>query len=221
MAHPGSAYSRTAVPNGASCCSRPLGIWQWISMESSNTIGARAQREFEDLLKHDRAVVVALVFVIAISWLYLPAGAGMGMSAFENVLAIHGYRGVRWIVDGSAHDCHEPVLDRWIGAVRAAGENHSARVPAGVALRARPRRVGRGPLGGRHLGGALHNPSARPCRPASVHPARHPLRAAGRYRSPEPCERSPCKRGLHDRLDYPLAGARSHTICHVQLGFGG
>jgi len=52
-------------------------------MESSNTIGARAQREFEDLLKHDRAVVVALVFVIAISWLYLPAGAGMGMSAFE------------------------------------------------------------------------------------------------------------------------------------------
>jgi predicted metal-binding membrane protein len=54
------------------------------SMESSNTIGARAQREFEDLLKHDRAVVVAaLVFVIAISWLYLLAGAGMGMSAFE------------------------------------------------------------------------------------------------------------------------------------------
>jgi predicted metal-binding membrane protein len=54
------------------------------SMESSKTIGARAQREFEDLLKHDRAVVVAaLVFVIAISWLYLLAGAGMGMSAFE------------------------------------------------------------------------------------------------------------------------------------------
>jgi predicted metal-binding membrane protein len=53
-------------------------------MESSNTIGARAQREFEDLLKHDRAVVVAaLVFVIAISWLYLLAGAGTGMSAFE------------------------------------------------------------------------------------------------------------------------------------------
>jgi predicted metal-binding membrane protein len=54
------------------------------SMESSNTIGARAQREFEDLLKHDRAVVVAaLVFVIAVSWLYLLAGAGMGVSAFE------------------------------------------------------------------------------------------------------------------------------------------
>jgi predicted metal-binding membrane protein len=54
------------------------------SMESSNTIGARAQREFEDLLKHDRAVVVAaLVFVITVSWLYLLAGAGMGMSAFE------------------------------------------------------------------------------------------------------------------------------------------
>lgn len=54
------------------------------SMESSNTIGARAQREFEDLLKHDRAVVVAaLVFVIAASWLYLLAGAGTGMSPFE------------------------------------------------------------------------------------------------------------------------------------------
>ena len=54
------------------------------SMESSNTTGARAQREFEDLLKHDRAVVVAaLVFVIAVSWLYLLAGAGTGMSAFE------------------------------------------------------------------------------------------------------------------------------------------
>src|SRR5262245_15237122 len=53
-------------------------------MESSNTIGARAQREFEDLLKHDRAVVVgALVLVIAISWLYLLAGAGTGMSALE------------------------------------------------------------------------------------------------------------------------------------------
>src|SRR5262245_37339569 len=54
------------------------------SRESSNTIGARAQREFEGLLKHDRAVVVAaLVFVIAISWLYLLTGAGTGMSAFE------------------------------------------------------------------------------------------------------------------------------------------
>lgn len=53
-------------------------------MESSNTIGSRAPRDFEDLLKHDRAVVVAaLVFVIAISWLYVLAGAGMGMSAFE------------------------------------------------------------------------------------------------------------------------------------------
>ena len=53
-------------------------------MESSNTIGARAQREFEDLLKHDRAVVVAaLVFVIVVSWLYVLAGAGTGMSAFE------------------------------------------------------------------------------------------------------------------------------------------
>ncbi len=51
---------------------------------SSNTMGARTQREFEDLLKHDRAVVVgALVLVIAISWLYLLAGAGTGMSAFE------------------------------------------------------------------------------------------------------------------------------------------
>jgi predicted metal-binding membrane protein len=54
------------------------------SMESPNTIGARAQREFEDLLKRDRAVVVAaLVFIIAISWLYLLAGAGTGMSVFE------------------------------------------------------------------------------------------------------------------------------------------
>jgi predicted metal-binding membrane protein len=53
-------------------------------MESSNTIGARTPRDFEDLLKHDRAVVVAaLVFVIAISWLYVLAGAGTGMSAFE------------------------------------------------------------------------------------------------------------------------------------------
>jgi predicted metal-binding membrane protein len=53
-------------------------------MESSNTMGARAQREFEDLLKHDRAVVVAaLVFVIVVSWLYVLAGAGTGMSAFE------------------------------------------------------------------------------------------------------------------------------------------
>jgi predicted metal-binding membrane protein len=39
---------------------------------------------FEDLVKHDRAVVVAaLVLVIAISWLYLLAGAGTGMSVFE------------------------------------------------------------------------------------------------------------------------------------------
>src|SRR5262245_23491322 len=54
------------------------------SRESSNTIGALAQREFEGLLKHDRAVVVAaLVFVITISWLYLLVGAGTGMSAFE------------------------------------------------------------------------------------------------------------------------------------------
>ena len=53
-------------------------------MESSNTNGARAQREFEELLKHDRAIVVAaLVFVTAISWLYVLAGAGMGVSAFE------------------------------------------------------------------------------------------------------------------------------------------
>ena len=54
------------------------------SMESSNTVGDRTQREFEGLLKHDRAVVVAaLVFVIAVSWLYLMVGAGTGMSAFE------------------------------------------------------------------------------------------------------------------------------------------
>ena len=33
------------------------------------------------------------------------------------------------------------------GAVCAAREDHSARAPAGVALRARPRRVGRGALG--------------------------------------------------------------------------
>src|SRR5262245_22914462 len=53
-------------------------------MESSNTIGARAQRELEDLLKHDRAVVIAaLAFVIVVSWLYVLAGAGTGMSAFE------------------------------------------------------------------------------------------------------------------------------------------
>src|SRR5262245_30585394 len=52
--------------------------------ESSNTIDARPQREFEVLLKHDRAVVVAsLVFVIVVSWLYVLAGAGTGMSAFE------------------------------------------------------------------------------------------------------------------------------------------
>src|SRR5262245_8229166 len=52
--------------------------------ESSNTIDARAQREFEALLKHDRAVVLAsLVFVIVVSWLYLLVGAGTGMSAFE------------------------------------------------------------------------------------------------------------------------------------------
>jgi predicted metal-binding membrane protein len=51
---------------------------------SSHSIAARAQRAFEDLLKHDSAVVLsALVFVSAISWLYLLAGAGMGMSAFE------------------------------------------------------------------------------------------------------------------------------------------
>jgi len=53
-------------------------------IESSGTIGARARQEFEDLLKHDRAVVLAvLVFVGVVSWLYLLAGAGMGMSAFE------------------------------------------------------------------------------------------------------------------------------------------
>jgi predicted metal-binding membrane protein len=53
-------------------------------MESSGTIGTRARQEFEDLLKHDRAAVVAaLVFVSAVCWLYLLAGAGMGMSAFE------------------------------------------------------------------------------------------------------------------------------------------
>lgn len=53
-------------------------------MDSSNTIGAWAGRKLEDLLMHDRAVVVAaLVFVIAISWLYLLVGAGTGMSAFE------------------------------------------------------------------------------------------------------------------------------------------
>src|SRR5262245_56515515 len=54
------------------------------STESSNTTGVREQRQFEDLLKHDRAVVVAaLVFVIAVSWLYVLAGAGTGMSTFE------------------------------------------------------------------------------------------------------------------------------------------
>src|SRR5262245_15345494 len=53
-------------------------------MKSSNPMNARAQREFEDLLKHDRVVVVAsLVFDIVVSWLYLLAGAGTGMSAFE------------------------------------------------------------------------------------------------------------------------------------------
>jgi predicted metal-binding membrane protein len=53
-------------------------------IESSGTIGTRARRKFEDLLKHDRAVVLAaLVFVSAVAWLYLLAGAGMGMSAFE------------------------------------------------------------------------------------------------------------------------------------------
>lgn len=53
-------------------------------MQSANTIRARAPREFEDMLKHDRAVVVAaLVFVIAISWLYLLAGAGTGMPVLE------------------------------------------------------------------------------------------------------------------------------------------
>jgi len=53
-------------------------------MESSNTTGVRAQQELENLLKHDRAVVItALVFVSAISWLYVLAGAGMGMSALE------------------------------------------------------------------------------------------------------------------------------------------
>ena len=40
------------------------------------------------------------------------------------------------------------------GAVCAAREDHSARAPAGVALRARPRRVGRGALGGPRLGAA-------------------------------------------------------------------
>ena len=53
-------------------------------METSNTVGSRAPRDLEGLLKHDRAVVVAaLLFAIAISWLYVLAGAGMGMSAFE------------------------------------------------------------------------------------------------------------------------------------------
>lgn len=43
-----------------------------------------AGREFEAVLKRDRAVVVAaLVFVIAVCWFYLLSGAGMGMSAFE------------------------------------------------------------------------------------------------------------------------------------------
>src|SRR5262245_23303469 len=71
------------APNGASCCSRSCGTGM-DSRESSNTIGAWAQREFEDLLKHGRAVVVAaLVLVIAISWLNLVAGAGTGMSVFE------------------------------------------------------------------------------------------------------------------------------------------
>jgi len=54
------------------------------STESSSAVGARARRELEALLKHDRAIVVAgLVFVTAISWLYVLVGAGMGMSAFE------------------------------------------------------------------------------------------------------------------------------------------
>ena len=53
-------------------------------MAHLGSASARAQRKFEDLLKHDRAVVVAaLFFVIAMSWLYLLAGAGTGMSAFE------------------------------------------------------------------------------------------------------------------------------------------
>ena len=53
-------------------------------MESSNAIDSQAQRKFEALLKHDRALVVAaLVFVIAVCWLYVLAGAGTGMSAFE------------------------------------------------------------------------------------------------------------------------------------------
>jgi len=38
----------------------------------------------ETVVKHDRLVVVtALIAVIALSWAYLLAGAGMGMSAFE------------------------------------------------------------------------------------------------------------------------------------------
>lgn len=45
---------------------------------------ADAGREFEAMLKRDRAVVVAaLVSVIAVCWLYLWSGAGMGMSALE------------------------------------------------------------------------------------------------------------------------------------------
>jgi len=39
---------------------------------------------FEAVVRRDRAVVVtALTAVIALSWAYLVAGAGMGMSAFE------------------------------------------------------------------------------------------------------------------------------------------
>lgn len=53
-------------------------------MEARNTVGNRMQREFEGLLRHDRAVVVAaLVFVIVVCWLYLLAGAGTDMSVFE------------------------------------------------------------------------------------------------------------------------------------------
>jgi predicted metal-binding membrane protein len=53
-------------------------------LDSSNTIGPRAEPKFEALLKHDRTVVLtALVFVSAVSWLYILAGAGTGMSAFE------------------------------------------------------------------------------------------------------------------------------------------
>src|SRR5262249_13933428 len=56
---------------------------------------------------------------------------------------------------------HEPVLDGRIGAVRAVGEGHSAGALAGVALRARTRRGGRGAFYCRRLGGWVRASSKR------------------------------------------------------------